>query len=386
MPGPQTSQTRSAGVTLEVVPPGPDLWPTLRPAWATLLERTGEVSAFLSEGWISAWIHAFAERMSTSGLLWRDAAGQPVGCALISVGSNRVGPLRISSAFLNASGAWEVGCDHNDVLVVDAHRAQVYDDLVSILRSTGADEVRLKGVRRDLYRELSRRWPYTGWDSYCSESPYVDLVGIRASGRPYLRHLSANTRGGIRRSIRLYEEALGPASVEVAGGPAEALAWFDELVELHERSWRIRGQEGGFKGNARAFHQSLIRRSAGRSGGEGLAVDLVRVRFGGHTVGLLYNVVYQRRVLFYQSGLRYDADGRLKPGLVSHALAVDHYLRCDDFEYDFLGGESEPVQYKRSLATDRRPLHWAQLVSPGPKMALLRNLHLAWDRVRGRGG
>lgn len=384
MPGSQTSDTRSAGITLEVVPPGPALWPSLRPAWVTLLQRTGESSAFLSEEWITAWIQAFGERMSTSGFVWRDATG-PVGCALISVVSDRVGPLRISSAFLNASGAWEVGCDHNDVLVLEAHRSEVYDGLISVLRSIGADEVRLNGVRSHLYRELSRRWPSPGWTTYSSESPYIDLVGIRASGRPYLQHLSANTRAQIRRSIRLYEKGFGPPSVAVADGSGQASAWFEELVELHERSWQMRGHRGGFQGNARAFHQSLIRTVGSASGGDGLTVDLVRVRFGEDTVGLLYNVVHQGRILFYQSGLRYDADGRLKPGLVSHALAVSHYLDRDGLEYDFLGGESEPVQYKRSLTTHQRPLHWAHLIAPGPKMGFLRNLHLAWDRVRGRG-
>lgn len=384
MPGPQTSQTRSAGVALEMLPPGRDLWPSLRPAWVTLLEKTGAVSAFLSERWVSTWIHTFGERMSTSGLVWRDQAGQPVGCALLSVPSGRVGLFRISSAFLNASGAWEVGCDHNDVLVLEAHRARVYDDLVSVFRSSGVDEVRLDGVNPDLFRQMSRRWSFPGWDSYTSESPYIDLAAIRASGRRYLQHLSANTRSQIRRSIRLYEERFGPGSVEVAGGPGEALAWFDELVELHERSWRMRGRQGGFGGDARAFHRSLIRSGAGSSG-DGLAVDLVRVRFGGETVGLIYNLVCRGRISFYQSGLRYDADGRFKPGFVSHALAVDHYLRHDGLEYDLLGGESEPVQYKRSLTTERRPLHWAQLVDPGPKMALLRSLHMAWDRMRGMG-
>jgi hypothetical protein len=290
----------------------------------------------------------------------------------------------MSSAFLNASGAWEVGCDHNDVLVLEPYRSKIYDDLIALLRSTGADEVRLRGVRPGLYRDLSRRWPDQGWDSFSSESPYVDLVGIRASGRSYLRHLSANTRSQIRRSIRLYEKDLGPASVEVARSHGETLAWFDELVELHERSWRLRGHQGGFKGDARTFHQSLIRSCAGRAGDDGLGVDLVRIRFGSDTVGLLYNVVHRGRILFYQSGLRYDVDGRHKPGLVSHALSIEHYLRCGGLEYDFLGGESEPVRYKRSLTTHRRPLHWAQLIAPGPKMALLSVLYRAWDRIRGR--
>ena len=67
-------------------------------------------------------------------------------------------------------------------------------------------------------------------------------------------------------------------------------------------------------------------------------VDLLRVRAGDTTVGCLYNFVSRGDVSFYQSGLAYETDGKLKPGLVCHALAIDHAARAGHRWYDFLAG------------------------------------------------
>ena len=41
----------------------------------------------------------------------------------------------------------------------------------------------------------------------------------------------------------------------------------------------------------------------------------------------------------YQSGFLYESDSQLKPGLVSHMLAIDHNLDSGARTYDFLAGD-----------------------------------------------
>ena len=367
------------------IPPGADLWEQVQPAWRALLAATGEPSAFLSEIWIETWLETFAERMRTAALIWRDSEGQEIGCVLLSRGAGRFGPFRVSRSFLNASGAPEVGCDHNDVLALEGYRAEIIDDLARVVLGLGADEFALQGVRDTLFEEMRTRWPSRTWTGHGSESPYVDLAKVRASGEGYLAQLSSNTRSQIRRSIRLYEERSGEACVEIAGNPEEAVAWLDELVELHESTWQERGEAGAFRGEAREFHRALIRSTVPNSGRDELRSDIVRVRFGEETIALLYNTVYRGRVSFYQSGVRYADDRKLKPGLVAHVLAVDRYLASGEVEYDFLGGEPQPVQYKRSLSTDVRSLYWARLHAPSVKMGALGATRRVWRVVRGEG-
>src|SRR5206468_187238 len=90
------------------------------------------------------------------------------------------------------------------------------------------------------------------------------------------------------------------------------------------------------------FHRRLI--STAAAVGE---AELVRVTVGGEPIGYLYNLLHRGTVYFYLSGLRYEAaDNRIKPGLVTHALAIQHYLECGFATYDFMGGSS---CYKTSL-------------------------------------
>jgi CelD/BcsL family acetyltransferase involved in cellulose biosynthesis len=94
----------------------------------------------------------------------------------------------------------------------------------------------------------------------------------------------------------------------------------------------------------------------------------VRLSFGDEAIGFLYTLTSGGSVCFYQSGLKYHPDNRLKPGLVTHVLAAEYLLENGADEYDFLGGEPVPVRYKRSLSTDVRMLAWLHLPAPSLKM------------------
>jgi CelD/BcsL family acetyltransferase involved in cellulose biosynthesis len=128
------------------------------------------------------------------------------------------------------------------------------------------------------------------------------------------------------------------------------------------------------------FHAALRR---AQSSGVAPVVEFLRVRCGATTVGLLYNLVHGGRVNFYQSGFRYEADRRLKPGLVTHALAVERYADAGYEEYDFLAGDPDAVQYKISLGRQSRPLIWRDLSRPSAKMRAIHAVRQARRRLRG---
>jgi CelD/BcsL family acetyltransferase involved in cellulose biosynthesis len=104
------------------------------------------------------------------------------------------------------------------------------------------------------------------------------------------------------------------------------------------------------------FHEQLIRNRF-----EYHEIQLLRIKSGGNTLGCLYNFVYKDNVSFYQSGMNYDLDKRLKPGLVAHAEAIRHNAAAGRQTYDFLGGGS---RYKMSLATHHNRLIWLRLQKP----------------------
>lgn len=370
-------------LTSEVIAGGGDLWARIRPIWRDLLERTSETSAFLSEVWIDRWLAHFGGEAEIGAVIWRDGS-TVVACAILPEGRGWAGPFSIRRTFLNASGVLGVGCEHNDVVVLDEYRSRVLDDLVERVRSGGCDEWCLVGVRRSLLDELMARWPEGWWEGYESESPFVDLDTIRALDGGYLSSLSSNTRSQIRRSLRLYEERFGPPVTEVAESPGEALSWFEEMVGLHQATWEARGEAGAFaERRVVAFYQDLIETTTVER--SGFRTEMLRVRFGDQTIGILLNFIYQGHVAFYQSGLSYHDDSKLKPGLVTHAQAIALSVDRGDLVYDFLGGEEEGVRYKRSLSSDRRALIWGQLQVNTTKSEVVRRLRRARDYVRGIG-
>jgi CelD/BcsL family acetyltransferase involved in cellulose biosynthesis len=88
----------------------------------------------------------------------------------------------------------------------------------------------------------------------------------------------------------------------------------------------------------------------------------------------LYQFRHKGHVYSYQSGFHYERDNRLKPGLVSHRLAIEHSLSAGDAVYDFLGGDD---RYKRSLATHGGQLFWLTLQKRRLVFSLERGLRAA---------
>jgi CelD/BcsL family acetyltransferase involved in cellulose biosynthesis len=183
-------------------------------------------------------------------------------------------------------------------------------------------------------------------------APYLTFAKL-ASGASALDAMSPNTRQQLRRSLRSWE-AIGTPRLEVAQNGDEADVFLSELKSLHQRYWIGRGKPGAFaEPFFERFHRALIRRA-----GPSQQLDLIRFSAGGRIMGYLYNLVHRGWVAAYQSGFDFGADSdRLRPGLVCHLLAIEHYRKAGARLYDFLGGEA---RYKRSLANDETELVWLE--------------------------
>ena len=119
---------------------------------------------------------------------------------------------------------------------------------------------------------------------------------------------------------------------------------FSQMKKLHQHSWNRRGHPGAFLSHfSNRFHTRLI--ESGHPRGE---IQLVEVAAGSKTFGYLYNFVLGGMVSNYQSGFLYEEDPKFKPGLVSHALAIEHNLTLGHKAYDLLMGDQ---RFKRSITT-----------------------------------
>jgi CelD/BcsL family acetyltransferase involved in cellulose biosynthesis len=320
---------------------------TLGERWRDLEQRS-ECSFFQSWTWVGCLA---AERFSDAVLVEAVEAGRTVALGLFNRVRHRVGP---STLFLAENGTAELDCpyvEQNGILTEAGREA----DLTALcLRSLAAThDVVLSGVGASVFAAarlaaclvLTRRGQV---------SPFIDLAAVRCAGGDYLAGRSANTRQQIRRSDRFYERG-GPIRLKRAGSVSSAHVMLDRLAELHQAAWKARGKSGSFGAPFfRRFHYALIELGVPR--GE---IALLDISCGETTIGLLYNFIWKRRMLAYQSGFAYcGKEGQAKPGLTCHHAAIRVALDQALDVYDFLAGDD---RYKRSLADQSQPQFWLEL-------------------------
>jgi len=322
---------------------------TLARRWRALESRVGG-PFFLSWTWISAWVAG----LDSPPLLLSvtDADGRDIALGLFVETIERRRGLRVRQVRLHDTGLAQrdaITVEYNSLLCEAGSEAAAWYSALRALRGQGGwDEIivsgatdRTAGLLDGLGLSMHRRAE--------TSSAYVDLSALRAQGvgdaDGYLASLGKNTRQQVRRSMRLYAER-GPLALEPC---SDVEGFFADLGEHHEAKWRAVGATGAtVNAEYMRFQRRMIADALPR--GE---VELLRASAGGEGFGWLYNFVWRGRVLFYLSGFRAEEDNRLKPGLVTHALAVERHLHGDATTYDFMGGAN---RYKTSLG------------QPGPDM------------------
>lgn len=340
------------------------------------LEARADPTFFLSWDWIGAWL---AELDPLPPVVVGEAGG-----ALVLLGAvvprRRVegGIVQVDGLFLHTTGTRAkdvIAIEYNGFLVDRAWTATASAAAVAWLLGTAKvagrrraelhivaacaeDEARL--VPPGMLLQVPARKP--SWR--------VDLAAVRAAGGDYLAILSANTRQQIRRSMRLYEET-GPLVAERAEDAATGLAFLDALAVLHQRQWEARGEPGGF---AFPFFERFQRRLVETCIPRG-TVELLRVSRGGEPIGYLFNLVCRGHVLAFVSGFRFEADPRLKPGLVCHALAIARHAAEGASVYDFLAGAA---RYKGNLGRPGPEFVYLLIQRPTTMTRAERHLRRAW--------
>lgn len=336
-------------------------------AWRALEPRS-EASFFQSWGWIGCWLrHLGSDRQPLAAIAERN--GQVVGLGVFVPGRER--RHRIATAHtwrLHESGEPALDSlyiEHNGLLAERACAAQVWAAIFAVLtRSRHWDQLVFGGLAPPAAKACMGAARAHHLDVVVRQQrscAYLDLETLRRSGRAFADILSRNTRHQLARARRLYE-ASGPLSLRFAQSAEEALMMLDRLQHWHQTTWQRRGHPGCFARPAfGSFHRDLIRDRL-RHG----EIRLVCAAAGDRPFGYLYNFAKRGRIYAYQSGFDYAADGRLKPGLLTHALAIEQALRDGFAAYDFMAGEN---RLKASFAS-----HWDDMVW----LAVQRPSALSW--------
>ncbi len=334
----------------------------LRNSWLEL-QSCSQVSPFLRWAWISAWLEGIPEKVRPFVVRFSES-GRTSGLAMFATSKtlkNGFIPVRYLSLSTAADERFDrITIEHNNLLMHPGAAPGARDRAVDWLLSQGKlEEFRFPAVSDEelanTIRRCARIHGFMVRDYAKSQHFVVDIDLVRRSGKPYLDSLSSNTRYQIRKALKGAAK-LGGLHLEVARSAGEVGEFFAELVRLHQQYWREKSHPGAF---ADPFVTDFHARFLGSDAALG-EVQLLRMSAGSTVLGYLYNLVVGDRVYSYQSGFDYrHAD--LKPGIISHVMAIDHYLAGSVETYDLLEGES---QYKRSLSHLSFPMYWLA-VNPG---------------------
>ncbi len=314
------------------------------------LESQADCSFYLSWHWIGSWLAELPPEIEPLCLRAR-RGGETVGLAMLTWRqARRRGLIPSRQLHLNTTGHLffdQLTIEYNDFLLDRRFAGEVRRALLVQLAGWRElwEELFMDGVDPSIAEylaEIAGRVVLR----YGSACPYVDLAAI--DDTECLAGLRRNTRYQIRRTSRL----LGDPTLEQAADAAEGAAFFDGLLEQHQAIWAARGKAGAFWNDfLLRFHRRLI--------AEGVPagwVQMLRIRSGdGSIIGHLYNFVYRGRVYSYQSGFARFADNRIKPGLLSHHLAIAMNRAAGRHCYDFMAGDR---RYKRSLSNREGKLVW----------------------------
>lgn len=355
------SETGPSPLTVRLVSPAETS--AIAVLWQVLERSLDHPGVACGWTWTRTWIEHFGD-LVPHWFAVAEEDGMVRGIALITQGvRQKVGPVPVKTVHIGTAGEpVEDGIcvEYNRLLVGQRHRADFAQGIFAAIRSSGLkwEEFLLDGfVPDDAAAFLAHDASFFVRREPC---PTSDLAAIRASGGDVVASLGKNTRANVRRAIR----GFGNVATEWCDTPAKAGQILDELIDLHQRRWLEAGKPGAFAGERfRAFHRALVPRLLAEE-----AAYLFRVTSDLGTVGCLYGFIENGRALFYQSGFGQFADGKLSPGLVSHALCMQACLDRGLDEYDFLMGD---MRYKRELSNTERELIWAVASRPGIKGRLL---------------
>jgi CelD/BcsL family acetyltransferase involved in cellulose biosynthesis len=353
---------------------------SLKREWLGLQQRSDH-SFFQSWTWIGCWLQMLPASIRPL-VLRATCGGTLVGLGVfIRHRTIRHGFVVSSGLHLHETGRADLDqltIEHNGLLVDrEGPRAIIAKSLEHLTGLHHVDELHFPGVPSqylDLCAETSSHLEV----KKTLPLHTVDLAEAADGG--YERLLGNNTRQQIRRAMRLYDGA--SLAYAVAKDEEQALAFLADLQRLHQASWTARGKPGAFANPAfTAFHRRLVRESLARK-----EVEIAKISSSRGLIGYLYNFRMNGRVSSYQSGFHYEEDNRLKPGLVSHRLAIEHGLAAGEAVYDFLAGDD---RYKNSLGTHCGRLYWLTLQKRRLSFSLERRLRGAkrftsgiWQRSR----
>lgn len=337
----------------------------MRGEWNSLLAASPANTVFLRWEWLFEWWKAYVgPELSLSIMLVKKRG------VLIGIGPFYIAGGAGKSVFSNACMMFlgtKPGCvisEYMDIIYRESDCDEVIRAIIAYTAERGlCSEMLLQNIPSDS-RSLRALEKYAQANklSYATvaekTSPYIKLPAP-CSYEEFLEARGAS----LRRKIKTEQRKLSrlPGVIYRKTDNAQQLAEdYAELVRLHGERWKAREMSGAFSDPLfSAFHREVC----GRMLDCGF-LELGFISVSGRNIAAIYNLNYNGKVYFYQSGIDMDFNRSLSPGLLLHSFSIQGAIDAGATEYDFMIAGPDDA-YKKTWTNDSHCLYDAYIAGPG---------------------
>jgi len=310
--------------------------------WQQLALRS-EQDFFLQLSWIGTWLEVF--KPEKYFLIEAKIGECVVGLAILVEHIEwRHGFIRSKQLCLHRTGVAacdEIWIEYNDFLLDKNHATSVRSQMFRYICDNLAFDELVIGASSsqviDVFDKCTALKRIDTWQANSYQVKFHD-----AANDPFETYLSANSRYQIKRSLKNYAEC----KLDVAKDMQSVKEWMADISLLHKQRW----PKSGFRLELfRMFHMQLLEKCINDG-----HVELIKITLSPSTRVYLYNFISGKTVYFYLSAMtgvisENEVNNKLKPGLVAHYLAIEHYKKRGFAVYDFMGGDG---RYKASFSNE----------------------------------
>ncbi len=298
----------------------------LHDEWDELLHESVTDSIFLSAEFQRTW--------------WRHLGSGELCIITVREDDGRL--VGIMPLFKESQGKFSlVGCvdvsDYLDIIVIKDRESAIYSALLDTLMGSAFpqwDRIRLctlpsSSPTNSLLKKLAdERGLKTSWQLH-DVSPLIELP---STWEEYLDRIDKKQRHEIRRKLRRVEEAGGRWTVVSSGHELERAVV--DFIELHKKSMPDKHLFMDERMQGFFVDLALVLERRGW-------VQLEFLEIGGERAAGLFNLVYNNRLMVYNSGYDPAKYGAYSPGMTLLAESIRGAIAAGRTHFDLLRGAEE---------------------------------------------
>lgn len=309
----------------------------LEDIWNKLLLQSPSDNYFLRWEWLWNWWHVFAEKDDKLAIIVLEKNNEVTGIGPFYIRRRLLGNLfpvkRLMFLGTQDKGDGDVGSDYMNIIYKNGEAdSTIKHILEAIVKKDLCDEIYLSkmdtssevfnAVKEEAAKFNLRIKVYNTFIS-----PYINLP---MHWDDYLSTLSSSMRYKIRREAKRVKSD-NNLSFKRVERPDEFENYFKELIRLHQMRWQSKGIDGVFSSSKfTSFHKRVapVMLKNGH-------LEFVCLTEKNINRAIIYNVVYNNKIYFYQSGI--DApDSNTAFGYLLHCYCIEEAIKKGMKEYDFL--------------------------------------------------